>query len=443
MTMKLTPLGIIFLTIAAVPLTGCGLQQAAPIPVQGHALHGSVHGGQQPVTQASLQLYAAGATNYGVGATYTNGISLLKNPVTTDSNGFFTITGDYTCPSSSTLVYLVSTGGNPGVGTGTNSNLSLMAALGPCGPLVAGTSYTFINLNEVTTVASVWALSPFMSGISSIGTSASNIQGLTNAFNNVNKLVNITTGNASGPALPAGSTLPVGKINTLANILASCVNSDGGVAGDSSSCGKLFYDTTVGSVVPKDTVTAAMNLAQNPNLNTSALYMLPSKTPPFGPILSGAPADFGIVISHSGGGIAAPASVATDAVGNIWIANAGTPNSITKLDPTGAPLSGAGGYALSSLNKPSAIAIDLNGNAWVANSGTTNVIKISGSSGTATTVSGGKLNGPFSLAVDGSNNVWVANKGDGSLTEINSNGTLTNYPGAGVSVPSAVTINPK
>jgi hypothetical protein len=441
--MKLTPLRIIFLTIAAAQLTGCGLQQATPIPVQGHALHGSVYGGQQPVTQSSLQLYAAGTSGYGIGATYTSGTSLLKTPVSTDSNGFFTITSDYTCPSSSTLVYLVSTGGNPGVGTGTNSNLALMAALGPCGPLAAGNSFAFINLNEVTTVASVWALAPFMSGISNIGTSATNLQGLTNAFNNVNKLVNIGTGNASGPALPAGSTLPVNKINTLANILASCVNSAGGVAGDSNPCGKLFSDTTVNGVVPRDTVTAAMNLAQHPNLSTSDLYLLAIKTPPFGPTLSGAPADFALVISHSGGGIAAPASVATDATGNVWIANAGSPNSVTKLNPTGAPLSGAGGYTLSSLNKPSAIAIDLNGNAWVANSGTADVTRISGSDGTGTTISGGKLNAPFSLSVDGSNNVWVANQGDGSITEINNNGTLTNYPGTGVSVPSAIAIDPQ
>ena len=445
MTMKLPLLRILFVAIAAVPLTGCGgLSPTASTSVAGSLMRGNVHGGQQPVAGATLQLYAAGNTGYGSAYVYTTGTSLLgNNVVQTDGNGVFSIAANqYTCPSSATPVYLVATSGNPGLSNpaAKNTNLALMVALGPCGSL---SMLPGLDINEVTTVASVWALSPFMSGISNIGTSSTNVQGLVNAFTNVNKLVSIGSGAASGPALPAGSTLPVSKINTLANILASCINSGGGVAGDSSPCGSLFSDTTVGGIVPVDTITAAMNIAQHPDLNTAALYLLPSPAAPFEPILNSAPADFGIVITHTVGGIAAPSSVATDASGNVWIANAGTPNSVTKLDSTGAPLSGAGGYTLSSLNKPSAIAIDLNGNAWVANSGSTTATKISGSDGTGTTVSGGGLNGPFSLAVDGSNNVWVANRGDGSVTQINSSGTLTNYTGSGVSVPSAIAINPK
>ena len=206
-------------------LTGCGdlNRQAAsgPASVQGSALHGVVHGGQQPVMGATIQLYAAGGTGYGSSYAYASGTSLLgTNVVTSDANGSFNITGDYMCPSSTTEVYLVATGGNPGLKSGVNANLALMAALGPCGRL---SSATGIDMNELTTVATVWALSPFMTGIANIGTSAGNAQGLANAFAVVDELVNISAGTVSGPALPVGAILPMAKIDTLADILASCI----------------------------------------------------------------------------------------------------------------------------------------------------------------------------------------------------------------------------
>ena len=158
------------------------------------ALSGMVHGGQQGVSGATIQLYAAGATGYGSAAT-----AFLTKTVTTDAAGSFTITGDYTCPTASTQVYIVATGGNPGLSPGTNNAaLAMMAALGPCGNL---TSSTFIFIDEVTTVASVYALAPFMSagGGTKLGTSSTNAKGLANAFATVNNLVNTAKGTAPGP----------------------------------------------------------------------------------------------------------------------------------------------------------------------------------------------------------------------------------------------------
>lgn len=188
-------------------LTGCGLGAnnsgaATPIAVAGSHLRGSVHGGQQPVSGSVIQLYAASSTGYGSGFPYGSGTSLLgSNIVMTDASGGFNITNDYICPAASTLVYLVATGGNPGIGSTNNPNIAVMAALGPCGNLSAS---TFIAVNELTTVASVWALSPFMTGIGNIGTSSTNAIGLTNAFATVNKLVNVGTGATEGTTLPAG-----------------------------------------------------------------------------------------------------------------------------------------------------------------------------------------------------------------------------------------------
>jgi hypothetical protein len=179
-----------FLTALCVSLLGCGAGVSSSSgPLSGGALRGSVHGGQQPIVGATIQLYAAGTAGYGSSAT-----PLLTSAVTTDATGSFSITGDYTCPSSTSQVYLVATGGNPGLAPGTNNAaIALMAALGPCG--LHGGEYTldpnsFITINEVTTVASVYALAAFMGGDAAhVGTSSTNAVGLANSFALVNNLV--------------------------------------------------------------------------------------------------------------------------------------------------------------------------------------------------------------------------------------------------------------
>src|ERR1700722_17289441 len=80
------------------PLVGCGggAMHTIPSPVSTNsmALKGSVHGGQQPVQGAEVELYVAGAAKYGAGA------KTLTPAATTDANGDFVLTGGYTCPSS-------------------------------------------------------------------------------------------------------------------------------------------------------------------------------------------------------------------------------------------------------------------------------------------------------------------------------------------------------
>jgi len=449
-TQPIFAVSAVLLSAASLVLAGCSgfTSSTVPATVPGVALHGVLHGGQQPIANATLQLYAAGSTGYGSAYPYSAGTSLLgAHVVTTDATGSFTITGDYTCPTAATEVYLVGTGGNPGPGQPVNSSIALMAALGPCGNLSASTN---VVINEITTVASVWALSPFMTGIANIGTSATNAQGLTNAFATVNKLVNIGTGAVSGPALPVGATVPVAKINTLADLLAACINSDGST-GSGTGCGNLFTAATVGSSTPTDTITAAMNLAQNPNANTTVANNVNAQSP-FQPTLMSAPNDFSLEIIYTGGGLSTPKGIATDASGNVWVANSGG-GSVTKLDALGINandatgfLSGTNGYAMGSASAPAAIAIDMNGNAWVANTGNSTVSEISGTSGTVTPFSGGGLSSPVSVAVDAGNNVWVANSGgSGSVTEITPGTTpvYANYTGAGIAAPAAIAIDPK
>jgi hypothetical protein len=447
-THRQTAVSAVVLSVASVVLAGCsGLTSTAPVTVPGVALRGTVHGGQQPISNATLQLYAAGSTGYGSAYTYSSGTSLLGTYVVkTDPTGSFSITSDYTCPSSTTEVYLVATGGNPGPLAPTNSNIALMAALGPCGNLSGSTS---LQINEITTVASVWALSPFMTGIANIGTSPGNAQGLTNAFATVNKLANIGTGAVSGPALPAGATVPVAKIDTLADLLAACVNSGGGTAGDGSGCGLLFTAATVNSVAPTDTITAAMNMAQHPNANTTVANNVNAQSQ-FQPTLLSAPSDFSLVITYTGGGLSTPKGIATDPTGNVWVANSGA-NSVTEFDALGITqtdatgyLSGSNGYTVGTLSAPVALAIDPSGNAWVAN-GNSTVTEIAANGLTGTPFSGGSMSSPSGVAIDASSNVWIANSGNSSVTEITPGTTpvYANYTGAGIAAPAAIAINPK
>jgi hypothetical protein len=446
------PLVISLGVLAAVGLSGCatGVEKtttgivatpSAPATIQVAPLKGLVMGGQQPVGNVSLQLYQAGMTGYGSLAT------ALGTSFLTTQGGNFT-TPSYTCTAGS-QVYLVGTGGQPGGQT--NNNLAMMVGLGTCG----GTDLnSFINVNELTTVASVWALSPFMKGTKNIGTSSSNLAGLTDAFAAINELVNTTNGAVPGPALPAGASFQQATINTLAEILLQCVNSGGGAApngvSDGSNCGNLFAlaPNAAGTVYPTDTITAAMNIAQSPGRNVTAINNIRMGTPQFTPVfnLGKPPNDWTIAITYTGGGLSAPTSIAADAAGAVWITNNGN-SSVTKLDDTGTAISGTNGFtAGGSINSPSAVAIDGNGNAWIANAGNNTVTELNSVGASVGVVSDPSLKTPASLAIDGSGNVWIANSGSNSVTAFTSSGVLLSgapFTSAATSTPGSVAVTPK
>jgi streptogramin lyase len=427
-------------------LSGCGSSMLAPsmsststastpVTVAAKALQGTVMGGQQPVAGVTLQLYQAGTSGYGSAATP------LGSTATTNAGGNFNLPS-YTCAPGS-QVYLVGTGGQPSP-LMTNGNLALMTGLGTCGGTYLS---SFINVNELTTVATVWALAPFMINATHIGTSSTNTTGLAEAFAAINQIVATTNGTTPGPTLPAGATLPAAEINTLADILEQCINSSGGTTGDSSPCGNLFdlAPNAAGTVYPTDTIIAAMNIAQNPGRNVANLNKLRSASPVFQPALdvNSPPNAWTIAITYTGGGtFSSPSSIAADAGGNIWIANAGS-NSVTKLDATGAALfnTAAGGF-----NSPSAIAIDGSGNAWIANAGNGSVTKLNSAGSSGTAYSGNGLNAPKSIAVDGNGNIWVANSGSNAVSAFTSSGTALSgspFSGAGATTPVSVAVTPK
>ncbi len=287
---------------AGLLLAGCStnspLTSIASVP----GMSGSVHGGQQPISGAAIQLYAVGTSGDGAAST-----ALLTLPVLSDANGNFNISGLYTCPTSSTLVYITAVGGSPAAGV-TNPQSALLAALGACGSL---TPSTFINLNELTTVAAVYTLAPYMSSFAAIGSGASDTAALAAAFTTAGYFVNTTTGTAPGTNLPAGYSVNVPQLNTLADLLGACINSSGGVSGDSSVCGTFFALTlpTGAPTAPTDAIAALLNLANHPALNTAPLYNLIPPSSPFQPILPVVPADLSLHLVVSSLFAVAPASL--------------------------------------------------------------------------------------------------------------------------------------
>jgi hypothetical protein len=182
-----------------------------------HVASGSVYGGQQPVYWSDHPTLCC--RRHAPKAPRT---PLISATVTTAQDGTFTITGDYSC-TGNPLVYIVATGGNPG--SGTNTALSLIAALGPCNNLTS----VHLHLHQRTHPLSPpsYALAPFMSSYANVGAPSTNAAGIANAFQTVNSLVNTSTGTAPGPGLPTNATVPTTELFTLADILSSCVNSTG------------------------------------------------------------------------------------------------------------------------------------------------------------------------------------------------------------------------
>jgi streptogramin lyase len=415
-------------------LTGCSASfnsNMPPASVEGVALHGGVHGGQQGITGSHVYLYVAGTTGYSSAPTSLlntadSGVSTDTSGngyVTTGTNGVWTITGDYTCPSASSLVYLLALGGNPGLGGGgNNAALALLAALGPCSSLSAS---TFVDINEISTVASAFALSPFATfSTQGIATSSTNILGLTHAFATASSLVNYTTGLAR-TTTPAGGIVPQTEINTLADILSICVNSNGTTGG----CPSLFAAATpTGGTTPTNTLQAALNIARHPASNVTTLFNLQPSTAPFQPVLpvvynsftgtyTGVPNDWSIAVTFASSTWNSPEGIAADSQGNIWLVSGTT---VAKLDPLGNQLETVSGGQLGANNYNQTLAIDLNDRALIDDN--SYWVSLVDSLGNNTTLAdppppfGGPLNiaGFGGVVVDASNNYWAGSAANNS-----------------------------
>jgi hypothetical protein len=272
-------------TLAFPLLTGCGMGHIDTTTLS-PGFHGKVFGGQQPIGQSTITVWQAGTTDYGTGAAQ-------LDQVQSDNNGNFTFPADdYTCPTPDTQVYITAAGGNPSPGI-PNPNVLLAAGLGNC----ATAQQQFVIINEVTTAATAYALGRFLdpaytsSGTSGFGAppADANYIALSNTHT-IPMLVDLP----SGTARPSGDgvTREDTRLNTIANILAACVN-------NASLCANLFNNTNnIDGNTPRNTLQAAVSMSLMPTQNVSNLFRMPTGTPPFTG-LSTQPDDFFLSIAYT------------------------------------------------------------------------------------------------------------------------------------------------
>ena len=394
-----------------VTLSGTGV---APVVYTGLAFQALVQAGTKPIAGASVQLYVAGTT--GNGSTPT---ALLSTAAITNASGVASLPAAYNCPASTALVYLVSRGGTVSGASSANANIALLTAIGACSTITSGAKFV---VDEATTVAGIEALSPFYAVGGAVGSTATNLTGLTNAFATAATLADPVAGTSPGSTLPGNAVSPASRVNSIANILNACAVS-------ASACTSLYTATAQGATLASNTMDATFYLAKNPGANVASLYAQSLASTAYAPVLTSVPSDWTMFINYSGGGMNSPSGIGVDSKGNVWVASYFYVAS--KFTPTGTPVFPAG-ITGSGLNNSYGLAIDLNDNVWIPNelpftsAGIGSVTELS-SSGAALSGPSGYINGgmnyPLSVAIDPNGTVWVVDYGNSHLTLLNSTGT--------------------
>ncbi|MES2390256.1 MAG: hypothetical protein V4555_01345 [Acidobacteriota bacterium] len=497
---------------ASAVLSGCAFGTAATTasPNIVPALTGHTFGGTQPITGATVKIYATGNTpgdgtstndGYGIGTLLAEatqqGASAGQD---TDATGKWSFAGGYNCPAGQ-FAYIVSSGGDTGTGS-VNSNAVLVAALGRCEDLYNfATTYTgykgaSIDVNELTTVAAAYALGHFAtvtgtgaSTVVSIGAPATNnaaqvggvstgcingigactttaAAGLAHAFQNALSLASpfITGSDATANVnLPSnsGAVVPQQLINSLANVMVTCVNSKGGSAGDNNACGAIFTATTLNSVAPTNTFSAYANLASNPALGGSAvacanfLNLAVPQAQDYNPVLSATTniTDLSIAINYPAGmgattgvqGIQYTQSGALDINDNFYFGNqdvsSGTINNLGAIGANGAFLGMSSNGSGNGYKDGYGASVDTHGGVYLVNGGgstTKPAMRYTTSGGvpsaSATNITLATPGNAYMTALDQANNLWI-------LTSATTGNNLleSTYANSSAGTPSAAT----
>jgi hypothetical protein len=400
MDLRLRHLFVAAATLSFVALTGCTLGNTAatatPTATLLGTIQGKAFGGNQPIVGMQIYVYAAGTGGYGgasqslltsfSGVTYEDGSDNYY--VLTDSTGGFSVTGDYTCMPGQ-QIYLYGVGGNTGANGETvpNTAAGLLAVLGTCPSTRTMAAVTpYVWLNEVTTVAAAYSFAGFATDATDVSddeTLAGNPtqtlakQAMAQAFANAANLSNLASGTALTipPGASAGVAAPQSQLDTIANIIASCINTS---SSSSGNCSTLFQDATADGTLtgtqPTDTATAAINIAHHPaTTNTAALWGLINGQPAFLPYSStAAPADLTLSIEYPNGS-QGMVGLAADGNGNVF-ATYGGGNAMYKFTPSGVITEYVGTAATNPAGiafAPRRLAVDASNNVWVPTTNST------------------------------------------------------------------------
>jgi hypothetical protein len=414
-----------------------------------------------PLSGSTYYVTSASTTQFSVSTSNTSTVTTTADTgtatptcytnVATDQNGNFTLTGHYSCGSfSASDVYVVASGGNPSNPSTSpmenNSALKMVAPLltaaTPGVPMTCSnlTSATYVLINEATTVAAAFAMGQYFGFSADSFSSPATAQaetGLSNAVSTVGSLVSTATGTpyTSFTISGAGSTLTVvpeaSKINTVANILAACVNSAGTSDPVNTSCTTLFANT--GGTTPANTLEAAVDMSLNPTstnaTNLGNIYNLSTGVgAPFGNALTAQPSDWTIGIQYqdnAGTFFLKPQNVAVDGLGNVWVlSNSSSYGNLVEVGPTGTPLSN-----ITSLSEYGPFVSPITNPPVLSSLKATSTNPFATQNTVFTTTFGAATNNPSinprNLAIDPTNNVWFTESSSTSSTTGGSNGTTT------------------
>lgn len=428
-----------FFLAGLVLLAGCSAGNHSgppPSPPPALTLHGLVRSGALPIVGATVSVYAAGA-------------SRALGQATSIGDGTFAIPLAQT-PALGTVIYFIARGGNAGAGA--QPATALLAVAGAwCGAARGCAFPATVSIDELSTVAAAYALAGFLHAGGTGPLLSGTDPGFANALVGLDNLVGVS-GGAVAPGLAnlacTGTGKPVNcealrKLNTLASVLAACVQAGSTTA---TVCTGLMQ----ASGGTSDTLAAILHIASDPAVRSrgAAVFDLLSAAPIYMPVLAAAPNDWTLALTFTGGGLYQPTGVAVDVAGNVWVADYSIPGAVSEFAPAGIPLSGSSGFTGGGLAGPTAVAIDAAGNAWVANwnGGDGKAISELGPDGTPLSgpggFTGGGLLGPVALAVTSQGTLWVANFGNSTLSRLTAGGQASGpFGGGGLNFPVAIGVD--